>query len=164
MTRCVANPFDSRLPRRFDRAAKQRGSILVEVSLAVGFAAFLGLFTMKASLLAISNNQWIILQTLADAYLTRETALSVRIPVADLTAVSSPWPEQGVATPAEQTVTVGRLPGGAPVQARLTRYRVDVTQPGAVDTGITSWRLHSILEYTAGGQPYVKSRSTLRLQ
>jgi hypothetical protein len=164
MTQCIASPLNSRLHQRLCRAAKQRGSVLVEVAVAVGFAAFLGLFTMKASLMAISNNQWIILQTLADAYLTRETALSVRIPVADLTGPSSPWPDQGVATPLVETVTVGRLPGGGEVRAQLTRYRVDVTQPGAVDSGISSWRLHSILEYTAAGQRYVKSRSTLRLQ
>ena len=48
------------------------------------------------------------------------------------------------------------------VNAQLRRYRTDVTQPGDVDTGILSWRMHSVLDYTVGGVRYVKSRTTLR--
>lgn len=164
MTQCVPNSPSAIPHRLFYGSVMQQGSILIEVSIAVAFAAFLGLFTMKASLLAISNNQWVILQTLTDAYLTRETALSLRIPLANLTDLDSPWPNQEGVAPTKETVTIGLLPGGAPVQAQLTRYRFDVTQPDAVDTGISTWRLHSILEYYVGGQRYVKSRSTLRMQ
>jgi hypothetical protein len=164
MTQCVPNSPSAIPHRLFCGSVMRQGSILIEVSIAVAFATFLGLFTMKASLLAISNNQWVILQTLTDAYLTRETALSLRIPLANLTDNDSPWPNQEGVAPAKETVTIGRLPGGAPVQAQLTRYRFDVTQPDAVDTGISTWRLHSILEYSVGGQRYVKSRSTLRMQ
>lgn len=151
-------------PVLHQRKIRRDGNVLVEVSLAMAFAVFLALLAMRGSLLAISSNQWTIMQTLTDAYLTRETALSVRVPWADLTAADSPWPEQGVAVPAQQAVTLGRLPGGRQVNAQLTRFRVNATQADQTDTGISAWRLHSILDYTVGGQRYVKSRSTLRAQ
>jgi hypothetical protein len=145
--------------------ARRSGNVLVEVTLAIGLTVFLGLLAMKGSLLAISNNQWTIMQTLTDAYLTRETAVSVRAPMADLTAVGSPWPEQDVeAATVQDPVEIGRLPGGQPVTARLTRFRVNATQAGEADTGIVTWRLHSVLDYSVGGQRYVKSRATLRAQ
>jgi hypothetical protein len=85
------------------RRRPSTGSLLIEVSLALGLAVMLALVMMKASLLAISGNQWTVMQTLTDAYLTRETALSNRIPWVDLTATGSPWPSMDAS--ADQTVT-----------------------------------------------------------
>ncbi len=98
------------------------GSLLIEVSLALGLAVMLALVMMKASLLAISGNQWTVMQTLTDAYLTRETALSNRIPWVDLTATGSPWPSMDAS--ADQTITLGKAAGGSLIQATLTRFRL----------------------------------------
>ena len=142
------------------------GSVLLEVSIAMGLAAVVALVVMRASLLALSSNQWTIMQTLTDAYLTRESALSNRVPVADLTAAPSAWPDAAVDDPPrnEQTVEVGRLAGGKPVTATLTRFRVNETPVADTDTGLAVWRLHSVLTYQVADQQYVKSRSTLRMQ
>ena len=149
--------------RNLRRLAK--GSLLVEVSVAMGFAALVALVLMKASLLAIGGNQWTIMQTLTDSYLTRETALANRIPFADLTGANSNWPDSA-GTPAriKQTVTLGKLPGGIAVQADLTRFRSNETAPDDADTRLTVWRVYSVLTYRMGDQQYVKSRSTLRMQ
>jgi hypothetical protein len=140
--------------------------MLVEVSMAMGLAAVLALILMKASLLALSNNQWTIMQTLTDAYLTRETALSHRVPVADLTGAASAWPDQAVDDPpnAVQTVVLGKTAGGQVINASLTRFRVNETSVDDADTGLSVWRLHSVLTYKIGGKEYVKSRATLRMQ
>jgi hypothetical protein len=155
----------SSAPRR-PRRKGVAGILLLEVSVALGFTALLAIIVMKASLLALSNHQWTIMQTLTDAYLTRETALSNRVPMADLIAPTSPWPDSAVDVPprSEQTVVLGKLAGGRIVNATLMRFRANekpVTDP---DTGIAVWRLHSVLSYRIGEQPYVKSRSTLRMQ
>lgn len=138
--------------------------MLMEVTVAMGVAVFVAMLVMKGSLLALSGNQWTIMQTLTDAYLTRETALSNRIPMAALTAPNSAWPDAGADNPPHsvQTVTLGILPGGQVVQAQLTRFRLNETQTENADTSIAVWQVVSILSYTAGDKPYVKSRSTLR--
>ncbi len=139
--------------------------MLAEVSLAMGLAAVLALLLMKASLLALSNNQWTIMQTLTDAYLSRETALSHRVPMVVLTAANSPWPDLNSSDPprSEQTVSLGRIAGGLNMNATLIRFRIDET-PDVNADGISVWRLHSVLSYTVAGQRYVKSRATLRMQ
>lgn len=142
-----------------------RGSLLVEVSVAMGFAALVAMVLMKASLLAIGGNQWTIMQTLTDSYLTRETALANRIPFADLIGANSNWPDAaGTPSRIKQTVTLGKLPGGTPVQADLTRFRSNETAADDADTRLTVWRVYSVLTYRMGDQQYVKSRSTLRMQ
>ncbi len=148
------------------RRTRETGIVLLEASIAMGLAVFLSLLVMKGFLLAISGNQWSTMQTLTDAYLTRETALSNRVPMADLTARPSVWPNSAADDPPQlvQTVTLGILPGGGIVQGKLTRFRVNETQTGNADTTITVWRLHSLLTYAVGEQQYVKSRSTIRTQ
>ena len=134
--------------------------------MAMGLAAVAALLVMKASLLALSNNQWTVMQTLTDACLTRETALSNRLPLADLTGADSQWPDALTDSPPRQvqTVSLGLLAGGQPVNATLTRFRVNETPQVDADTGLAVWRLHSVLAYTIGGQQYYKSRTTLRMQ
>src|SRR5215212_6908940 len=134
-------PTRTAIADRRRRPLREHGSVLVEVSLGMGLTAFLALILMKASLLALSNNQWTIMQTLTDAYLTRETALSHRVPVADLTAAGSQWPDQAADDPpnAVQTVNLGKTAGGQVITATLTRFRVDETSPDDTDTGLSAW-------------------------
>lgn len=131
----------------------------------MGLTTMLALLLMRASLLSISGNQWAIMQTLTDAYLTRETALANRTPFADATAADSAWPDQTAQVPLvnEQTVTLGRLSGGKSVQAVLRRFRTpEIPQNNEISMAI--WRLHSVLTYRIGEEVYTKSRSTLRVQ
>ncbi|SKA82460.1 hypothetical protein SAMN02745166_00912 [Prosthecobacter debontii] len=146
------------------RHPQRGGSLLIELSVALGVTTFLALLMMRSSLLAISGNQWTVMQTLTDAYLSRESALANRLPFAQVEAENSPWPEladQGSAS--EQTVTIGRLAGGRPVTAVLKRCRTAETAQNA-DLTLDVWRLHSALIYEIGDKSYTKSRSTLRVQ
>jgi hypothetical protein len=113
-------------------------------------------------LLAISGNQWTMMQTLTDAYMTRETALSNRTPLADVIADSSPWPDWS--SRSEQNVTLGKMPGGRVVQASLTRFRVNIPGDPDSEANLNVFRLYSVLKYQIGEKEYVKSRSTLRMQ
>ncbi len=144
---------------------RARGSLLIEVSASLALTATLALVIMRASLLSISGNQWTIMQTLTDAYLSRESALANRLPFADLTSAESAWPDLNhdeISVP-EQSVTLGRIAGGQPIQGTLKRFRTSEVASNA-EAPLTVWRLHSILCYNIGSQEYVKSRSTLRLQ
>ncbi len=132
-------------------------------------AAMLALLLMRASLLALDSNQWTIMQTLTDAYMTRESALANRLPVADLTAAGSPWPDVAANEARfEGVVSLGRLAGGTEVNGRIVRFRVnsapedEALGAGAPDLAI--WRLHSVLTYQVGEHTYVKSRAVLRTQ
>ncbi len=144
---------------------RPRGSLLIEVSVALALTSMLALLIMRASLLSISGNQWTIMQTLTDAYLSRESALANRLPFADFTSSESTWPDLAddkVPLP-EQTVMLGRVAGGQEVKGTLKRFRTAEIASNA-EAPLTVWRLHSILSYRVGSQEYVKSRSTLRLQ
>ncbi|HRH96672.1 MAG TPA: hypothetical protein PLB55_12090 [Prosthecobacter sp.] len=139
------------------------GSLLIEVSAALALTSALALIIMRASLLAISGNQWTIMQTLTDACLSRESALANRLPFADLTSAQSSWPDLAADPVPDQTVTLGRVAGGHAVQGTLKRFRTAEVAANA-EAPLTVWRLHSILSYHIGSQEYMKSRSTLRLQ
>ena len=147
------------------RNSGHRGSLLIEVSVALGLTTLLALVLMRASLLAISGNQWAVMQTLTDAYLSRETALANRTPFADIAADVSDWPARSVEglVVSEETVTLGRLAGGQAVQAVLTRFRTAEVVSGSEVTQAI-WKLHSILTYRVGEEQYTKSRSVLRAQ
>ncbi len=142
---------------------RPHGSLLIEVSAALALTCALALIIMRASLLAISGNQWTIMQTLTDAYLSRESALSNRLPFADLTATQFAWPDIAVDPVPELTVTLGRIAGGQEMQGTLRRFRTAEVASNT-ETPLTVWRLHSLLSYRVGSQEYLKSRSTLRLQ
>lgn len=139
---------------------------MLEVSMAMGLAAILALVMMKGSLLAVAGNQWTIMEALTDAFLTHETALANRIPLADLVSPNSLWPDSVNDSPstAQQTVSLGKLYGGRQVNGQLIRYRLTETPEAQDETGLSVWRLHSVLSYTIGDHTYVKSRTTLRSQ
>lgn len=142
---------------------RPRGSLLIEVSAALALTSALALVIMRASLLSISGNQWTIMQTLTDAYLSRESALANRLPFEDLTGLQSSWPDLAVDPVPEQSVTLGRIAGGQLVSGTLRRFRTAEAST-VPEAPLVVWRLHSILSYQIGSQEYVKSRSTLRLQ
>jgi hypothetical protein len=148
---------------RRSQRSRQRGSLLIEISAALALTMALALLIMRASLLSISGNQWTVMQTLTDAYLSRETALANRLPFADLTGEESSWPNLAADPVPEQTVTLGHIAGGQAVTGTLKRFRTAEANTVA-EAQLAVWRLHSILSYKVGSQEYVKSRSTLRLQ
>lgn len=142
-----------------------RGSILLEVSVAMGAAAILALLLMRSSMIAITGNQWAAVQSVTDAALTKELALAKRTPFASLVAAGSAWPDAATGIPATgQESVLGRLTGGSPVRGTITRFRVDASSADDVEAGLVLWRLHSIIRYHVGQQEYVKSCSTLRYQ
>lgn len=149
--------------RAFD---EESGFVLMEVTVALSLVVFLSLLVMKGSLLAVSGNQWTVMQSLSDAYLTKETALSNRVPMDALIASPSLWPDMSCDSPpyAVQTVNIGVLPSGKTVQAQLTRFRTNETPATSTDVSLVVWRLYSVLTYSAGDHPYVKTRISLRSQ
>lgn len=147
------------------RARRTGGSFLLEVSIALGAAAVLALLLMKASLLAISGNQWASVQALTDAAITRESALANRVPFAVLTSEGSAWPDAATGVPAfSEPVTLGRLMGGVPLTGQVSRFRMRAEADAQTETNLTFWRLHSVIRYTVGSNTYVKSTSTLRVR
>lgn len=150
---------------RGSRRWSRRGSVLVEASVALGAATLLALLMMKATLLAIGGNDWATMQTLTDALLTRETALANRVPFSEIASDASMWPDSaGGVVGAPQTIQIGKIMGGAPVTATLTRYRVNQADASEPDVNLVVWRLHSVIQYSVGDNQYVKSSSTLRAQ
>ncbi|QIF04778.1 hypothetical protein [Roseimicrobium sp. ORNL1] len=139
--------------------------MLVEASIALGAATLLALLMMKATLLAIGGNDWTTMQTLTDALLTRETAMANRVPFAEIASGTSMWPDaSGGVVGAPVTIQIGKIMGGAPVTAKLIRYRVNQANTSEPDVTLAVWRLHSVVQYNVGSNQYVKSSSTLRAQ
>ncbi|MCU0749051.1 MAG: hypothetical protein MUF13_05830 [Akkermansiaceae bacterium] len=158
--------------RRGKAGTFRRGMVLVESMLALSILTVLGLVLLKLSLNILSPRQWMLQQTLTDAYLTYERAYAERIPFDSLLANNSPWPV--FPNTSVISVEIGRLPGGTPVLGTVTRtrmadplnYPIDggsgtvATNPAAMKT----WEVQSIMTYTVGRRTYSKSRTVIRSQ
>lgn len=148
------------------------GSVLIEATLALAILTVVGLLLLQLALNILSPRQWVLHQTLADAYLTYERSYGERIPFAALVGGDSPWPEHPAAS--TSTVELGRLPGGTPVTGTLTRTRLPDPDNFPVDggngsqasnpSGMKVWRAQSVLSYDIGGRAYAKSRTVIRSQ
>lgn len=138
----------------------------------------IGLVLLKLSMNILAPRQWIMQQTLADAYMSLERSTAERIPFATLTGATSPWPNfanGGIAV--TNNVTIGALPdrtaAGNPVIGTVTRTRFADTNNlaangGLVGTAATNpasmniWQVQSVLTFKVGANQYVKSRTVIR--
>lgn len=140
--------------------------------MSVTLLTVLGLCLLKLSLDILGPRQWIIKQSLTDAYMTYERAYAERIPFADLLANTSPWPVYPTTT--KTTVQVGVMPYGKVITGSVVRTRVADTNNYPIDggsgtvatnpAGMIVWKAQSVLTYTVGTRTYAKSRTVLRSQ
>lgn len=146
--------------------------MLLEATYAMTFLAGLALVLLKLSINVTAPRQWTLQQTVSDAYLSYEKAWAQRLPLADLLANNSPWPEYP--TKSEVRVEMGRLPGGTPIYGTVIRTRMPDANNYPVDggsgtlrtnpAGMRVFRFQSLLTYEVGGRKYVKSRTVVRSQ
>lgn len=158
-------------PHRKARS-RRRGFVLIEAMMALSVLTAIGLVLLKLSLNILAPRQWVIQQTVTDAYLTYERAYAERIPFDTLVSANSPFPV--FPATAISTVEMGRLPGGIPITGQLIRSRSadPLNYPadggnGTVATnpaGIKTWRAQSVITYQIGGRNYAKSRTIHRSQ
>ena len=151
---------------------RRRASFVVEAAAAYGVLMILAIYFLKSAISITSGQRWTIVQAMTDAFMTQESAIANRMPLDDLKAAASLFPTHpNVST---VTVTVGRLPGGAPITATLKRTkRPDPNNlPSAGGSGtatsnpasMEAWKLQSMLIYTVRSQNYVKTRTTVRVR
>ena len=150
----------------------RRGSMIIELSVAMALLTSIGLVVFKGSLDIMAPRQWIIQQNLSDAYLTYEEAYAQRISFDELTGADSPWPVYPSKSSTE--VAMGKLPGGTSILATVIRTRSPDSNNlsaagGSGDTlsnpsEMQIWQLQSHLSYKIGEDAYVKSRTTVRSQ
>lgn len=150
----------------------ERGSALVEIALSYGALVLVAVITLKATINASASQSWTVKQSMTDAYITRETALASRYPFDEITNDSSLWAMSPDVT--ISTATIGKLPGGKEVTAKLYRTRIPDPNnlPVAGGTGTAStnpssteaWKLQSMLVYSVGDKEYIKTRSVLRIR
>lgn len=146
--------------------------VLLEAMLSLSILTVLGLVLLKLALNILQPRQWILQQTVTDAYLTYERALAERIPFENLLDAGSPWPEHPQVETTE--VEIGRLPGNRPIMGSVTRTRFPDTGnlfldggSGTVETNPAAmkvWKAQSVLTYRVGSRSYAKSRTVLRSQ
>lgn len=146
--------------------------LLFESAMALSILTVIGLILLKLSLNVLHPRQAGLQQVLTDAYMTYERAYAERVPFEDLVAASSPWPVFPASR--SETVEIGRLPGNRPVTGTVTRFRIADPANYPIDGGtgtvatnpaaMKTWRVQSIVTYTIGGRPYMKSRTVLRSQ
>ena len=146
--------------------------------LALSVLTILGLVLLKLSINILHPRQWVMQQSLTDAYLTFERAYAERIPFEKLVANDSPWP--AFPTTSKTTVEIGRLPGNRPVTGTVVRTRVADTANYPIDGGdptrsqadavainpaaMKVWKAQSVLTYQIGNRNYAKSRTVIRSQ
>jgi hypothetical protein len=155
----------------------------MEAMMALSILTVLGLTLLKLSMNILAPRQWVLQQTVTDAYMTYERAYAERIPFESLLASDSPWPASTATTINKTTtiVEVGRLPrvlpdfpNGVPITGTVTRTRMPDTGNYPIDGGTGStntnpaamkvWKVQSVLTYKIGKNTYAKSRTVLRSQ
>jgi hypothetical protein len=150
----------------------RRGMVLLEAMLALSILTVLGLLLLKLSLNILHPRQWVLQQTVTDAYMTYERSYAERIPFENLLAADSPWPQYP--TTSTTAVEIGRLPGNRPIMGNVTRTRFpdpgNFPFDGGNGTTLTNpsamaiWKAQSVLTYRIGDRSYAKSRTVLRSQ
>lgn len=143
----------------------------------------LGIVLLKLSLNILAPRQWMLRQTVTDAYMSYERSLAERVPFesllaatgnSNLTANDVPcWPIFPQ-TSTIRNVPIGILPGGLAITGTVVRTRIPDTGNYPIDGGTGSvatnpaamkvWRAQSVLTYTVGTKTYAKSRTVLRSQ
>lgn len=149
---------------------------MVEAMISLSILTVLGLALLKLSLNILHPRQWIMQQSVTDAYMTYERSFAERIPFESLLAADSPWPDfaSAAAKSSTSSVEVGRLPGGVPIYGTVIRTRVADTGNYPIDGGAGTlatnpaamkvWKVQSILTYKVGTLSYAKSRTVMRYQ
>jgi type II secretory pathway pseudopilin PulG len=158
--------------------SRKRGFLLVEAMISLSILTVIGLVLLKLSMNILAPRQWIMQQTIADAFMSSERATAERIPFAALTGAASPWPNFATGGIAIIERPIGALPdataAGRLVQGTVTRTRFadanNLPINGGVGTAVTNpasmniWRVQSVLTFNVGPNQYVKSRTVLRSQ
>ncbi len=149
-----------------------KGFVMVEALMGISILTVLGLCLLKLSLNILHPRQWILQQTVTDAYLTYERAYAERIPFENLLAENSPWP--AYPTTSSTLMEIGKMPGGSPITATVVRTRIPDSGnypidggSGTIETnpaGMKVWRAQSVITYKVGQRTYAKSRTVLRSQ
>ncbi len=152
------------------RSRRRCGFVVVEAVMALTMLTAIGLMLLKLSLNVLVPRQWVVQQTITDAYLTGERAFAERVPFETLVGDNSPFP----IAPVTVSVEIGRLPYGVPVTGQLIRSRspdlLNYQADGGEGTlatnpaGTVTWRAQSVIVYQIGGRNYAKSRTVLRSQ
>lgn len=150
----------------------RRGFVMIEAMMGLSLLTIIGICMLKLSLNILHPRQYILQQTVTDAYLTYERAYAERIPFEDLLATNSPWPTYP--TTSSTVIELGRLPGGSIIAGTVVRTRFPDSGnypldggSGTVNTnpaGMKIWRAQSVVTYKVGTRTYAKSRSVLRSQ
>lgn len=163
------------------------GSMLIEMTVALGLLTAIGLILLKGSIDMMAPRNWIIVQNMADSFLTYEEAYARRVSFDEFTDdETSDWAKFDPLTPEAPNdayvddVEIGKIPGESDPENRtvwgeLTRIRIADTDniPSASNTNyatnlqnnpakMETWKLQSILTYTIGGKEYVKTRTVVR--
>lgn len=150
-----------------------RGSMLIELTVAMGLLTAVGLILLRGSLDVMLPRQWVIQQNITDSYLTYEESYAKRISFEEFTASDSDWPEYP--STSTNTVELGKMPGGLAVTGTVVRTRIaddsNVPDPSESDYAsklaanpakMETWKLQSHLTYTIGNNTYLKSRTVVR--
>ncbi|GEM_PF-545230 len=153
---------------------QKSGSLLIEMTVALGLLTAIGLFLLIGTLDLIPPRQWTIRQNMTDAYLTYEEAYAKRVPFDSFTNASSDWHLFSSIDPdADATeVPLGKAPGGKVITGTIIRTRIpdDNNLPAHGGTGtlatnpaeMETWKLLSVLTFNIGTKEYHKSRTVIR--
>ena len=146
--------------------------MIIEAVIGFGTLLSVAFLMLKAASNVTSGQRWTVTQTMTDSFMMKETAVGNRWPFDEFKANGSPWPT--FPTLSQETVVIGKLPGGVPITATLRRTKyaapnnlsstggtgTDASNPAATE----GWKLQSLLTYKVGTRNYVKSRTTLRVK
>jgi len=138
------------------------GSMLIEMTVALGLLVGIAMFLLIGSLDVIKPRNWTIIQNMTDSYLTYEEAYAKRIPFDDLADNSSAWRTTAQTT---TNITIGKIYDGKEIKGTVKRILEEDPNNGNATNNpaqMETYTLYSVLTYKIGDKDYVKSRTIIR--
>ncbi|MBK1791736.1 hypothetical protein [Persicirhabdus sediminis] len=159
-SKCASNKTVQRVRRLV------KGSALVELAASICLLVSFAGVTMKTTYSNLSARNWVVTQTMVDAYMNVIATEAQAIAFEEIDDFGSHWPEASEMR--ETEVELGKLSYGKPFMAKLYQARMpvyssaDMNGDGGDYLKMDTWRLRMVIKYEIDGRSYASSRTVVR--
>ena len=148
---------------------KKTGFSLIEITISLFILLFVAITLLEGNLSLLTPRQWVVKQSLVDAYLTKEKSIARSLNYNDAISQEN-WPTYPSLK--KFTEEIGKVPGGRAISAQIIRtkkpyYRNNISAGGTFaeqdnHLNLEVWALESHIIYNINNKEYIKTATIIR--